>query len=144
MTKPMTLKADEMFCHAVYTAGHVINRAYGPLLADLGLTYPQYITLMTLWEEDGLSVGALCEKLRLESSTRTPLLKRLETMGHIERNRGSEDERQVFVSLTPSGRELQKSSPEITRCIIEKTGYEMEKLESLVKSVSELRDNLLR
>ena len=136
--------AEELICFAVYSAGHALNRAYGPMLKKLDLTYPQYITLTILWEDDGLSVGDLCDRLRLQSSTVTPLLKRLESLGHIERRRGREDERQVFVSLTPRGRALRKHAGNITKCIIESTGYDLDTLGSLVETISTLRDNLIR
>ena len=136
--------AEELICFSIYSAGHAFNRAYGPMLKKLDLTYPQYITLTILWEDDGLSVGDLCERLRLESSTVTPLLKRLESLGHIERRRGEEDERQVFVSLTPRGRALRKHAGDITKCIIESTGYDLDTLGSLVEIISTLRDNLIR
>lgn len=134
--------AEELICFAVYSASHAFSRAYSPMLKRLNLTYPQYIALTVLWEEDGLSVGTLCERLRLESSTVTPLLKRLESLGHIERKRGSSDERQVFVHLTPSGRSLQQHAPGITRCIVDATGTDIDTLESLVKMIGMLRDNL--
>ncbi len=136
--------AEEMICFAIYSAGHAVNRAYSPLLKALGLTYPQYIALMVLWETDGLSVGALSRRLRMESSTLTPLLKRLERLGHVERRRGVEDERQVFVHLTKSGRALQRRSPEITACIIKATGMDLTRLEELVEALSALRDNMIK
>ncbi len=138
----MTLKADEMFCHAVYTAAHVINRAYAPLLADLGLTYPQYITLTLLRDRNEQSVGALASALRMDSSTLTPLLKRLETQGHVTRARGLKDERQVFVRLTPKGRASLKKAPEITGCMIEGTGLKIAELQNLVTLLGALSDNL--
>lgn len=141
-TEDLPKSAEELICFAIYSAGHAFSRAYGPMLKKLNLTYPQYITLTVLWENDGLSVGALCERLKLESSTLTPLLKRLETLGHIERNRGKEDERQVFVTLTPSGLSLQKYAPEITRCIIAATGYDLGKLDSLVETITTMRDQV--
>lgn len=135
--------AEEHICFAIYSAGHAFNRAYKPMLKELNLTYPQYIALTVLWEEDGLSVGALCERLRLESSTLTPLLKRLEGLGHIERKRGTNDERQVFISLTQSGRSLKAHAPDITKCIVDATGYDLNTLEQLVKTIATLRDNLI-
>lgn len=135
-------KADELFCFSVYSAAHVINRAYTPLLKPLGLTYPQYITLTLLWEEDGQSVGHLAKRLKMESSTLTPLLKRLERLGSVTRKRGVEDERQVFVHLTESGRALQKHAPRITECLISATGLDMERLEALVATLGELTENL--
>ena len=142
MTKPMTLKADEMFCHAVYTASHVINRAYAPMLAELGLTYPQYITLTLLRDKDDQAVGALASALRMDSSTLTPLLKRLETQGNVVRRRGTRDERQVFVRLTPKGRRLLTKAPDITACMIDGTGLEIAELENLVALLGALSSNL--
>ncbi len=138
----MTLKADEMFCHAVYTAAHAINRAYAPLLADLGLTYPQYITLTLLRDRNEQSVGALASALRMDSSTLTPLLKRGETQGHVTRARGLKDERQVFVRLTPKGRASLKKAPEITGCMNEGTGLKIAELQNLVTLLGALSDNL--
>ncbi|MEM7169019.1 MAG: MarR family transcriptional regulator [Pseudomonadota bacterium] len=135
-------KANEMFCFAVYGATHAINRAYAPLLKPWGLTYPQYITLTLLWEHDGQGVGEIAGQLGMESSTLTPLLKRLEKLGHVERRRGDEDERQVFVHLTKSGRSLQKAAQHITKCLVESTGLEPRILEGIVEQLTQLRTNL--
>lgn len=137
-------KAEDMFCFAVYAASHVINRAYTPLLRPLGLTYPQYIALTFLWAEDPLGVGDLARRLKMESSTVTPLLKRLQQLGHIERRRGKRDERQVFVHLTESGRALQKKAPEITACMVGETGLTHQALDDLVTTLGQLTDNLAR
>lgn len=134
--------ADEMFCFAVYAASHAINRTYSPLLRPLGLTYPQYITLTFLWQTDGLSVGDLSKRLKMESSTMTPLLKRLEQLGHIERQRSSKDERLVFVFLTESGKALKKRAPEITACMIDSTSFGLDQLHDLVTTLSQLTGNL--
>ena len=136
--------AEELIGFTIYSAGHAFNRAYGPMLKTLNLTYPQYIVLTVLWEQDGLSVGALCDRLRLESSTMTPLLKRLEGVGYITRKRGSEDERKVFATLTKKGRTLREQAPGITKCIIDATGYDLETLDALVKSIATLRDNVIK
>ncbi|WP_049732493.1 MarR family winged helix-turn-helix transcriptional regulator, partial [Rhizobium ecuadorense] len=94
-------------CYAIYTAGIAIQRAYKPLLDELGLTYPQYLVLNVLWSEDGQTVGAIANALALESSTLTPLLKRLETSGLLRRTRNLSNERQVLIALTDEGRALQ-------------------------------------
>ena len=133
---------DTMICFALYTASHAINRAYVPLLNDLGLTYPQWITLMFLWEDDEQSVGALSTKLQMQTNTLTPLLKRLESLGHVTRTRNPKDERQVIVRLTPSGRAMQKHSNAVTRCVIESTGFDLPMLENLVKVLGTLRDQV--
>ena len=93
----------EQLCFAIYETGHAFSRLYRSVLADLGLTYPQYLAMLVLWEEDGLTVKAVGERLSLDSGTLTPLLKRLEAAGLIRRERGRADERQVFLHLTPAG-----------------------------------------
>ena len=96
MTIPLTALPDrpeDMICFAVYAASHALNRAYQPLLKTLDLTYPQYIALTVLWENDGQTVGAMGKRLGMESNTLTPLLKRLETAGHVTRARGKDDDR---------------------------------------------------
>src|SRR5262245_8935804 len=104
------LQLDEFLCFAVYSASHALNRVYKPLLDALGLTYPQYLTMVVLWREDGLTVGSLSDRLFLESSTLTPLLKRLEAMGAVRRSRDPRDERQVRVHLTDEGRALREKA----------------------------------
>lgn len=101
------LRLDDFLCFAVYSAGHAFNRLYRPLLDRLGLTYPQYLAMVALWEADDLTVGELGQRLGLESSTLTPLLKRLEAMGLVSRTRDPSDERQVRIGLTGQGRALQ-------------------------------------
>ncbi|WP_260107978.1 MarR family winged helix-turn-helix transcriptional regulator [Phaeobacter inhibens] len=135
-------KADEMFCYAVYNASHAINQVYGPMLRPLGLTYPQYITLMLLWERDQQGVSELAAQLSLKTSTLTPLLKRLENMGFVRRMRGTDDERQVFVHLTDDGIALHAASREITSCLIEATGLELSALKQITDGLSRLTDNL--
>lgn len=135
-------KADEMFCFAVYRAGHAITRAYAPMLRELGLTYPQYITLTMLWADDGQRVSDLSRQLGMESSTVTPLLKRLEKLGHIRRQRDTGDERQVRISLTESGRALRAAAPGVTRCMVENTKMPVEDLEDLVAKLTVLSRNL--
>src|SRR3546814_13847182 len=98
------LDLDHQFCFAVYSAAHALNRAYKPLLDALGVTYPQYLVLLTLWTEDGQSVGEIGERLMLASSTLTPMLTRLEAAGLIRRARHPDDERQVRLSPPPTGR----------------------------------------
>ncbi|MFK8035445.1 MAG: MarR family winged helix-turn-helix transcriptional regulator [Hyphomicrobiales bacterium] len=135
-------KINELICFALYSANSAMNRAYKPYLSALGLTYPQYLALTTLWETDGVTVGTLCEKMQTETSTLTPLLKRLETQGHIKRKRGEQDERQVFIHLTESGQDLQAQAPKITACIVEETGLPATELPDLVRLIQEVRDNL--
>jgi len=135
-------KAEDMFCFAVYSATHAINRAYYPLLKPLGLTYPQYIALTMLWQNDGMSVGDLSQRLKMESSTVTPLLKRLENLGHLKRQRSVEDERKILLYLTENGSALEKQALDITACMVESTKLNLHKLDRLVSTLSELTDNL--
>jgi MarR family transcriptional regulator, organic hydroperoxide resistance regulator len=99
------LELDRQLCFALYTASRAVVRAYGPLLDDAGLTYPQYVTLLALWEDPARSrsVGGLGERLQLDSGTLTPLLKRLASMGYVTRARDTQDERRVLVTLTDEG-----------------------------------------
>lgn len=108
---------DELLCFAVYSAGHAFTRLYKPLLSALGLTYPQYLVMLLLWRSDQRTVGQIGEALFLESSTLTPLLKRLEAAGLIRRVRDTRDERQVHVLLTPQGRALQQQAASVPGCM---------------------------
>src|SRR5260221_11682879 len=113
------LRLGEFLCFAIYSASHAFNRVYKPLLDELGLTYPQYLAMVALWEEDDQTVGSLCEKLLLESSTLTPVLKRLEALGHVKRTRDPVDERQVRERLTEKERGLREKAGGIPDCIVE-------------------------
>jgi len=136
------LRLSDFLCFAVYSAGHAFNRVYKPLLDRLGLTYPQYLVMVILWERDGQTVGMLCDRLRLESSTLTPLLKRLAASGHVTRSRDPADERQVRIELTPAGRALREAAGEIPHCILEATGLKPEALRQLQTQILALRDAL--
>ena len=130
---------DQMVCFAVYSAGHAMNRVYKPLLDALGLTYPQYLVMLVLWEQDDLTVGRLGERLFLESSTLTPLLKRLEAAGLLKRERDSLDERQVRLRLTEAGRLLRGRAAGIPACVIEATGLPVPELRRLQAEIEGLR-----
>ena len=103
---PSDPKLDDFLCFAVYSASHAFNRLYKPLLDELGLTYPQYLVMVTLWERDDRTVGEIGERLFLESNTLTPLLKRMEAAGLVSRSRDPADERQVRLRLTAEGKGL--------------------------------------
>ena len=133
---------DQSLCFAVYSAGLAFNRLYKPILDPLGLTYPQYLVMMALWEKDGQGVGELGDLLFLESNTLTPLIKRLEAAGLVKRARDTEDERQVRVSLTASGRELLKQASCVPMQVLEASGMSIEQVVRLRNSVAGLRDNL--
>jgi DNA-binding MarR family transcriptional regulator len=136
------IKLERQLCFALYGAAHAFNRAYKPLLEPLGLTYPQYLVMMALWEEDGQQVKALGEKLGLDSGTLSPLLKRLEQAGYVERRRDTIDERQVFITLTDPGRAMQCHAAKIMRSIGEQTGCTMGELGTLRDRLKQLKAKL--
>jgi DNA-binding MarR family transcriptional regulator len=138
------LNLDDFICFALYTTNHAMNRVYKPMLDALNLTYPQYLVMVTLWREDSQTVGAIGEKLLLESSTLTPLLKRLEATGYVKRERGMDDERVVIIRLTEEGRELRKRAASIPGCIVSASGQEFAELKRLRAQVVALRDALER
>lgn len=138
------LRLNHQLCFAIYSAAHAFNRAYKPLLDPVGLTYPQYLVMLVLWEEDGQTVGEIGDKLRLESSTLTPLLKRLEAAGQVRRTRDSTDERQVRVRLTASGRALRERATGIPCAMAEATGRPTPEIERLKAEILVLREALAR
>lgn len=137
-----TLTPPEMVCFALYSANHAMQRVYQPLLAPLGLTYPQFLVLLVLWDEDGRTVGDLGRALQLESNTLTPLLKRMEAQGLVARARVAEDERLVRVTLAEKGRALQAQAAGVSACIFEACGVALDDLQALRDQVIALRDRL--
>jgi DNA-binding MarR family transcriptional regulator len=140
-TRATGAKLSDFLCFAVYSANLAFGKAYRPLLDELGLTYTQYITLVCLSEQDGQTVSELGGKLFLESNTLTPILKKLEAMGYVQRERSTADERQVHVSLTPAGRRLREQA--VDRGPRAATGLSAEEFRTLQKAISRLRDNLV-
>jgi DNA-binding MarR family transcriptional regulator len=145
------LKLENQICFPVYAATRLITRAYQPFLEELGLTYPQYLVLMVLWEADGLGVNEIAEKLLLQTNTITPLLKRMEKEGLLNRMRSRDDERKVLVSLTERGRHLEEKAslvPEELTTALGNTGMSREELmvlkSGLDKLVKLLRENEMR
>jgi DNA-binding MarR family transcriptional regulator len=135
------LKLSNYLCFAVYSANLAFGRAYKPILDALGLTYTQYIAMVALNEEDDQTVGVLGEKLFLESNTLTPILKKLESMGYIRRQRDPADERQVRVALTPAGRHLLEKDVGVS--LVDATGLG-DDFPAVQQTIVRLRDNLLR
>ncbi|MCB9947548.1 MAG: MarR family transcriptional regulator [Rhodospirillaceae bacterium] len=138
------LGLGEFLCFAVYAAGHAFNRVYKPLLSRLGLTYPQYLVMVALWEQDDRTVGSLGARLSLDSNTLTPLLKRLEAAGLLARTRDLADERQVRVRLTAPGRTLRAEASDIPRCVLQATGLTPEDAGRLQREIAALREALER
>ena len=126
---------DEQLCFALYAASRRMTAAYRPLLDALDLTYPQYLVMLVLWEQDGLTVRELGERLQLDSGTLTPLLKRLELAGLLGRRRRRSDEREVEITLTDAGHTLRARAADIPRCMAEK-------LCMTVDAFKQLRDEL--
>jgi DNA-binding MarR family transcriptional regulator len=131
----------DFLCFAIYSANLAFGRAYRKGLEDLGLTYPQWIAIVALWEQDGQTVSELGEKMFLESNTLTPVLKKLETMGYLRRQRDPADERQVRISLTEDGRRLRQKGMHMN--LMAATGLKEDEFARLQKSVVALRDNLI-
>lgn len=136
------LALDRQLCFAVYSAAHAFNRTYKPLLDPYGLTYPQYLVLLSLWEEDGRTVKALGTALGLDSGTLSPLLKRLEASGYIRRARDRADERQVLVTLTQKGRAMRDEAGGIRMEIGRASGCSHAALEDLNAALQRLTANL--
>jgi MarR family transcriptional regulator, organic hydroperoxide resistance regulator len=126
MVQNEKLKLDNQLCFAIYACTRQMTKLYKPYLDELGLTYTQYISLLVLWEEDKITVKELGKKLYLDSGTLTPLLKKLETMEFIERTRDKNDERNVVISLTPSGKTLKEKAYEIPSKVFSHTGLSLE------------------
>ena len=135
---------DEQLCYAIYSAGIAIQRAYKPLLDELGLTYPQYLVLNVLWREDKQTVGGIAEQLALESSTLTPLLKRLEGAGLVQRTRNPDNERQVVVALTRAGRAIRSRAACLGHELLKASGQTPAQLGQLNRDVRQLRDAVYR
>ena len=142
MTEKPTPSLADFMCFAIYSTNLAYSRVYKPVLDQLGLTYPQYITIIALWEQDGQTVKGLGERLYLESSTMTPMLKRLEGMGYVRRERDSQDERNVRIYLMPEGRALREKGLGFSHITLKATGLPPEEFAALQKAVVHLRDNL--
>ncbi|QHQ33703.1 MarR family winged helix-turn-helix transcriptional regulator [Algicella marina] len=133
----------QLLCFEVYATTHAFQKVYTPLLAPLGLTYPQYLVMMVLWTGDNLPVGTIGRKIGLETSTLTPLLKRLEAAGLVARFRDIADERRVIVKLTDAGRDLQAKAEDIPECVGRATGLDLAEAKSLQERLQNLREALL-
>jgi MarR family transcriptional regulator, organic hydroperoxide resistance regulator len=138
------LTLDKQLCFALYSASLAMTKVYKPLLAPLGLTYPQYLVMLALWEADGQGVGELGDKLALDSGTLTPLLKRLEAQGRVCRERDAADERRVIIRLTAEGRQLKAAARGVPRAIGRASGCELGEIVELTRQLTSVRDALSR
>jgi DNA-binding MarR family transcriptional regulator len=136
------LKLDNQLCFALYSASLAMSKVYKPHLDALGLTYPQYLVMLVLWEQDGLTVSEIGERLTLDSGTLTPLLKRLEGAGYLSRLRDVADERRVLIQLTAAGRKLKAKAAPIPACMLEAAQCSLAELGQLTRQVRALRERL--
>jgi DNA-binding MarR family transcriptional regulator len=138
------LRLDHQLCFALYSASLAMTKLYKPLLEPLGLTYPQYLVMLVLWEQDGASVSQLGERLTLDSGTLTPLLKRLEAAGLVQRLRDAADERRVLLQLTAAGRALKARARAVPEAVACAAGCPLDELAALTVRLQSLRDDLRR
>ena len=136
------LQLENQICFAVYSTAHAFNRVYQPLLDRLGLTYPQYLVMLVLWERDGVPLKDIGERLFLDSGTLTPLLKRLEAAELLKRTRSIEDERQVLIALTSKGQALKEKARAVPEGILASSACSLAELSSIRNDVVALRDRL--
>ncbi len=137
-----SLLLDNQLCFALHSTSLLMTKVYKPLLQALGLTYPQYLAMMVLWEEDGLTVGEISSRLLTDPGSLTPLLKRLEVEDLLSRTRSREDERVVVVELTDTGRALRDKAMDIPQCILGASGLDIEQLRKLQVDLLALRGHL--
>jgi DNA-binding MarR family transcriptional regulator len=137
------LKLENFLCFAIYSTANAVTRAYQPRLAKLGLTYPQYLVMVVLWERENQMVKSIGDKLSLDSGTLTPLLKRLESAGLITRRRDTIDERQVLISLTDEGRAMRKQAEAVPLAMGKAFGCTLDEAKGLRVELLTMRDNLI-
>ncbi len=138
MPVPSPLDLDQQVCFALYRASRTVTAAYRPLLDRLGITYPQYLVLLALWERDGRGVQDLCDALDLDTGTLSPLLKRLEATGYVERRRQRSDERRVVVHLTEAGAALRTEAEDILGCVSQNSRFDLDELVELRETLHRL------
>src|SRR6267143_6792672 len=136
------LLLGNQLCFAIYSTAHAFNRVYKPLLDRLGLTYPQYLVMLVLWERDGVPVKDIGERLFLDSGTLTPLLKRLEANELVKRTRSTDDERQVLIALTPKGHALKEQARAVPQAILAASACSVGELVAMKNEIVALRDRL--
>jgi MarR family transcriptional regulator, organic hydroperoxide resistance regulator len=144
MTKDDALKLENQLCFSIYAASRAITKIYRPLLDKLGITYPQYLVMLVLWAERSISLKDLGNKLYLDSGTLTPLLKRLESMELVKRERSAEDERVLYVSATEKGISMKEQAFEIPECILKALNIDIGKLINLKENVDDLLSHIVQ
>ena len=139
---PDHLLLDQQFCFALYAASRSVTGLYRPLLDPLGLTYPQYLVMLVLWEQDGLTVRELGKRLQLDSGTLTPLLKRMQAAGLVSRQRRAEDEREVEIRLTEAGLALRDQASEVPQCMARRLQLTLDQMLALRDELKQLNSQL--
>ncbi|MDP3832784.1 MAG: MarR family transcriptional regulator [Hydrogenophaga sp.] len=142
ISSDQALQLDHQLCFALYSASLAMTKLYKPMLDEMGLTYPQYLAMLVLWEHDGVAVSELGERLHLDSGTLTPLLKRLESAELVTRLRDVQDERRVLIRLTAAGRKLKARAARIPGCVLQATQCDVSEVRALTRQVQTLRDRL--
>ncbi|MBD8868571.1 MarR family winged helix-turn-helix transcriptional regulator [Nocardioides donggukensis] len=137
-----TVRIDDQLCFALYAASNAVVRAYRPLLHEIGLTYPQYLTLMVLWQQDGLAVNQIADRLQLPGNALTPLVARLERLGFVSRSRDDLDRRMVHVHLTRQGADLERRAAAVQRQVVCRTGLDEVSLVALRTQLHDLVDDM--
>lgn len=140
LTDPLLL--DNQLCYALYAAAHRMTKSYRPMLERLGVTYPQYLVLLVLWETDGVTVSEIGRRLRLDSGTLTPVLKRLEAAGFVLRNRRQSDEREVEIALTPGGRALRAEATAVREAVMCQLNMSEPEVQAMRADLNALIENL--
>ena len=141
--KDSYLHLDDQVCFALYSTSLALNKVYRTILKDLKLTYPQYLVMLVLWEQENLSVSEIGERLHLNSATLTPLLKRLEALKFVSRQRSAEDERQVFVTLTKAGKALKVKAEEVPKALFCAMGSDVQEASNIKDKLSNLKKHLM-
>lgn len=136
------LLLDNQLCYALYAAAHRMTKSYRPMLERMGLTYPQYLVLLVLWETDGITVSEIGRRLRLDSGTLTPVLKRLETSGLLNRNRRQSDEREVEIALTDQGRALRAEAVAVRQSVMCQLNMSEPEIQAMRADLNALIENL--
>lgn len=136
------LLLDNQLCYALYAAAHRMTKSYRPMLERMGLTYPQYLVLLVLWENDGVTVSEIGRRLRLDSGTLTPVLKRLESSGLLRRSRRQSDEREVEISLTEAGRALRAEAVAVRQSVMCQLNMSEPEIQAMRADLNALIENL--
>ncbi|MCG7531082.1 MarR family transcriptional regulator [Psychrobium sp. MM17-31] len=137
------LSLDNQFCFALYASSLAMTQLYKKFLEPIGITYPQYTVLLILWEQDGVSLKAIAERLGQKSGSLTPVLKRMESEGLIKRVRGIENDRSLSVQLTEQGKALKSKASDISDCVVETSGLPLEEIKSIIDKLAHIRANIL-